>query len=171
MQRWNSIRALSFLLFFTCVSCATYEPFYSERVENWQTEVPDKSVLPDYSVFLLGGSGNAYTSEAVLSLLEEQLAGAGENSAAIFLGNQVYPNGLPDTTHRTWEKASESLAPQLRILENYPGELILIPGIHDWAGGRTEGLEYVRNQRKYVEDYLDKKKIFLPPKEYRYCCK
>jgi len=164
MQKWNSVRAISVLMCFICASCATYEPFYSEGVKNWQSEVPGKSAVPDFSVFLVGGSGMAYTSEAVLSMLEEQLTGAGKNSAAIFLGNQVYPNGLPDSTYRTWDKARESLLPQLRIMENYPGELIVIPGIHDWAGGKKDGLENVRNQRKYMEDYLDKKKVFLPPK-------
>lgn len=152
------------LLCILCASCATYEPFYSEGVKDWQAEAPDGSVEPDYSVFLIGGSATAYTNDSLLSMLKSQLTEAGKKSAALFLGNQVYPNGLPDSTYRTWDDAHESLVAQLKILENYPGEIIVIPGNHDWAGGKKEGLEYVKNQRKYLEDYLDKNEVFLPKK-------
>ncbi len=119
---------------------------------------------PDYSVFLLGGSGSAYLQDSLLSMLEAKLKEAGENSAVIFLGDNVQPGGLPDSTERSWEKAHTSLMAQLRILEGYKGKVIFIPGAEDWAGGRKEGLEYVKNQRKYIEDYLDEKDVFLPKK-------
>jgi hypothetical protein len=164
MQHGNNIRICSLLFCLLCASCATYEPFYSEGVKNWQAEIPDPSAEPDYSVFLIGGTAKAYTNDTLLSLLEDQLTRAGKESAAIFLGNQVHPNGLPDSTYKTWDLAHASLMAQLKILENYKGEIIAIPGIHDWAGGRKEGLEYVKNQRKYMEDYLDENKVFLPKK-------
>ena len=41
MRQWNSTRALSVFLCVFCVSCATYEPFYSESVKNWQDETPE----------------------------------------------------------------------------------------------------------------------------------
>ena len=164
MQHRIGIRAISLLVCLFCASCATYEPFYSDSVKDWQAETPEGSAEPDYSVFLIGGSGLAYTDEPTLSMLENQLAEAGKKSAVLLLGNQVFPRGLPDSTDRSWDQAYESLLPQLKILENYPGELIVIPGSKDWARGRKEGLEYVKNQRKYIEEYLDKKKVFLPRK-------
>ncbi|MEJ2596560.1 MAG: hypothetical protein P8100_15870, partial [bacterium] len=119
---------------------------------------------PDYSVFLLGGSGSAYLQDSLLPMLAGKLAEAGKNSAVIFLGDNVQPRGLPDSTDHTWEPAHTSLMTQLRILQNYQGEIIFIPGPDDWARGRKDGLEYVKNQRKYIEDYLDKKDVFLPKK-------
>ena len=159
-----SNRTILYLVFILSASCATYEPFYSERVKDWQTEIPDDSAELNYSVFLVGDSRSAFTHDSFLSLLEGQLSEAGENSAVLFLGNQVYPDGLPDSTSKSWDLAQESLLPQLKMLKDYEGELVIIPGQHDWAGGKKEGLEYVKNQRKYIEDYLDQSKVFLPKK-------
>ncbi|MCK4992187.1 MAG: metallophosphoesterase, partial [Bacteroidales bacterium] len=154
----------SILLVLICGSCASYKPFYSQTAENWQEEIPPDSSTLDHSVFLIGDSRRAYTNESLLSMMETQLSGAGENSTVIFLGDNVHPNGLPDSTHRSWDVALESLMAQLKILENYKGTIIFIPGNHDWARGKKEGLEYVKNQRKYIEGYLDKSKVFLPRK-------
>jgi len=160
----NSYRDFICLLCIICGSCATYQHLYAAGENTWQYESPDSSAVLDYSLFLIGGTGDANFSESVLSMLGTQLAEAGKKSAVILLGNQVYPRGLPDSTHKSWDPAYESLSAQLKVLENYPGELMVIPGLHDWAGGRKEGLEYVKNQRKYWEEYLDRNKVFLPKK-------
>ena len=150
------------VLFIT--SCASYKPFYSKAVTNWQDEVPGDSSKLIYSLFLIGDSRQAYKNESLLSMMESHLSGAGEQSVVVFLGDNVYPNGLPDSTHRSWDVAHKSLVVQLDILQEFKGEIIFIPGNHDWARGKSEGLEYVKNQRKYIEDYLDKSKVFLPGK-------
>jgi len=164
MQSIKINRSFFLLIFLVISSCVTYEPFYSDRMLNWQDELPVSAKELDYSVILLGDSRNAYTNDTLLTLLKTQLIEAGENSAVIFLGDNVYPNGLPDSTANSWDLAQKSLLAQLKILEDYEGEVIFIPGSHDWAQGRKEGLEYVKNQRKYIENYLDEDKVFLPKK-------
>ena len=119
---------------------------------------------PDYKVFLLGGSGSAYLHDSLLSILKSRLMEAGKNSAVIFLGDNVQPRGLPDSTDHAWEPAHTSLMAQLKILQDYKGEIIFIPGRDDWARGADDGLEYVKNQRKYIEENLDKKNVFQPEK-------
>ncbi len=52
----------------------------------------------------------------------------------------------------------------MELLKSYEGEIIFIPGNRDWANGRQKGLENVKNQRKYIENYLDESKVFLPRK-------
>ena len=151
-----------FVLFGT--SCASYKPFYSKSEYNWQDEIPADSSEVIYSLFLIGDSKRAYTNDPLLSMMESHLAGAGEQSAVVFLGDNVYPNGLPDSTHRSWDVAQKSLLAQLDILQKFKGEIIFMPGNHDWARGKSEGLQYVKNQRKFIEDYLDKDKVFLPSK-------
>ena len=164
MLRINFTRLLAFLSVITITSCASYKPFYSSRVSNWQEEVPSESSELVYSLYLMGDSRRAYSNEPLLAMMESHLLMAGENSAVLFLGDNVHPSGLPDSTDRSWDVAHESLMAQLEILERYKGEIIFIPGNHDWASGKKEGLEYVKNQRKYIEDYLDKSKVFLPKK-------
>ena len=153
---------ISIILFFS--SCATNKPFYNSAERNWQNDAPDQSSEISYTVFLIGDSRRAYESKPLISLMGAHLSEANENSAVIFLGDNVQPGGLPDTTDRNWDIASASLIQQLELLEDFKGEIIFIPGNHDWAKGKKEGLEYVKNQRKYIENYLDREDVFLPKK-------
>lgn len=143
---------------------AAQEPFQGDQLSPEQAAFPGDTAELIYSVFLTGGTGNPGLSDSLLFLLEKKLFLAGENSAVIFLGNQVYPRGLPDTISRSWEPAYESLITQLKILEGYRGEVLFIPGRRDWAGGKKDGLEQVKIQRKFIEETLDRKDVFLPKK-------
>ena len=165
MKRINISHAGIILIVIICSACASTGPFYSEREMNWKDEIPADNLERDYSVFLFGDSRFAYTNDSLLARMEEQLQEAGKKSAAIFLGDNVQSVGLPDdSTDRSWDVALESLMAQLKILKDYRGETIFIPGFHDWNRGRKDGLDYVKNQRKYIEDYLDKDDVFLPRK-------
>ncbi len=164
MLRNKFVKGLSLLLMLFCASCASYKPFYSSAELNWENENPADSLEVVYSLYLIGDSRRAYSDDALLSLMESHLSNAGENSAVLFLGDNVQPSGLPDSTDRKWEVPYKSLKAQLEILQNFKGEIIFIPGNHDWARGKKEGLEYVKNQRKYIESSLDRKNVFLPKK-------
>ncbi len=147
------------------ISCATSEPFYNERLGNWEEEQSPATSSTVYSVFLIGDSRRAYENERIMQMMETQLGEAGKNSAVVFLGDNAQPNGLPDdSTQRHYETAEKSLVAQLEMLKDYKGEIIYLPGNHDWARGGKDGLQYVKNQRKYIQDYLDKKDVFLPKK-------
>ncbi len=146
------------------MSCASNKPFYNERVENWNEEVPSASASTSYSVFLIGDSRRAYENPYLMKMMKTHLEAAGEKSAVVFLGDNVQPSGLPDSTHRDWEIAEKSLSALLNILKDYLGEIIFLPGNHDWARGGKDGLKNVKNQRKYIEDNLDRKDVFLPKK-------
>ena len=106
----------------------------------------------------------AFLNPPELELIRTHLKGDGENRAVIFLGDNVYPRGLPNQTSSLWSQAHESLSAQLELVKNFPGKIFFIPGNRDWANGGKEGLEYVKNQRRYIEDFLQRKNIFLPKK-------
>ena len=71
---------------------------------------------------------------------------------------------MPSSKDKLRKKAEESISGQLKILKDYKGKIVFIPGNIDWAKGRKEGLKYIKNQRKYLEKELDEKNIFLPEK-------
>ena len=146
------------------MSCVSYKPFYNDSVSDWQENKTVDSTEIIYSVFLVGDARYAYSNDPVLKILEAQLKRASKESAVIFLGDNIHPRGLPDSTNELWDIAEKSILAQLEVLKDYKGEVIFIPGNHDWANGRKEGLEYVKNQRKYIEDYLNKEDVLLPKK-------
>jgi len=94
--------------------------------------------------------------------LEKEILEAGKASSLVFLGDNIYPAGLPDDESKKYAKAEARILAQLRILEDYKGRAIFIPGNHDWAGGVKDRDEILSNQEKYIEDYLDEKDVFLP---------
>ncbi|MCK4908098.1 MAG: hypothetical protein KAS64_11135, partial [Spirochaetes bacterium] len=115
----NIIRSLSTLIIVFCTSCASYKPFYSISELNWEDENPADSLEVVYSLYLIGDSRRAFEDDVLLKMMESHLTRAGENSAVLFLGDNVEPSGLPNSTHRTWDVAHKSLMAQLEILQNF----------------------------------------------------
>jgi hypothetical protein len=158
------IRLIGILIAFLLASCATEKPFYNNTVSNWNEASPSTASDLIYEVYLIGDSRRAFENEELMSLMDFHLSQAGENCTAVFLGDNVQPGGLPDSTHRNWETAQKSIEAQMNLLSDFRGKVFFIPGNHDWANGGRDGLEYVKNQRKYIEKSLDKKNVFLPKK-------
>jgi hypothetical protein len=154
------------ILFITILgfSCASNNPFYNDAAQNWQEQQLDESSEIIYSVILIGDSRRAFENEPMMKLMESHLKDAGENSTVVFLGDNVQYRGLPDSTHKNWELAQKSIEAHFDLLENFEGKIFFIPGNHDWALGGRDGLNYIKNQRKYIENRLDRKDTFLPPK-------
>jgi hypothetical protein len=119
-----------------------------------------------YRFFMIGdvGAPSLDVQEPTLKLYQNFLEESSENSAAVFLGDNIYMEGLPDSTHpnRTFYEAR--INEQLNTLKNFKGRVVFIPGNHDWDDGGEEGLQAVRRQERYIENYLDRGNIFLPDK-------
>jgi hypothetical protein len=78
---------------------------------------------------------------------------AGEHSI-IYLGDNIYPNGLPEIGHPDRERAEQIMLGQLEILNGFSGQVYVIPGNHDWDKGKRDGYGQIRHQEKFVESYL-----------------
>ena len=105
-----------------------------------------------YSVYLIGDAGeDTIPGKALLMLKEELLKNA--NSAVIFLGDNVYPSGLKLND----AKSAAHLNSQLSILKEYKGKVFFIPGNHDWDAQKRKGLQTLKNQEAYVDEYMKKR--------------
>lgn len=114
-----------------------------------------------YKVFLIGDTGAPakHSRESSYKLLEEQLSRTRKQAAVIFLGDNIYPSGMPDSTDKDRNSAEAILNRQLNAVKSFEGRIIFMPGNHDWQSGGAEGL---KRQRIYIENYLDRKNVFLP---------
>ncbi|MBL0330129.1 MAG: metallophosphoesterase [Bacteroidetes bacterium] len=104
-----------------------------------------------YKVYLVGDAGEDTIPGKALLLLKEELL-AHPNSAVVFLGDNVYPNGLKKNS----KESVLHLEAQLQILKEYKGKVYFIPGNHDWEAQKRNGLQILKDQEFYVEDYLKK---------------
>lgn len=150
------------LLLAVCLhySCANYKLNLDESSQDWKTQtLPDKKL--DYQVYLIGDAGASPKGKhsAGLELLRQALEKAPKNSAVVFLGNNAIPDGLPGKKADKRERAEHELKAQLEILKNYKGKIIFLPGNYDWAADGVDGL---RRQQKFIEEYLDRDDVFLP---------
>ena len=138
-------------------ACATYEPQYKDG--NQGQNFPENKEIA-HSVYLIGDAGNSPigSSSKALKLFKEALSKANSNSTALFLGDNIYPNGLPKKDEDGRAFAEHQLDIQIAAADNFKGRTIMIPGNHDWY---SDGLEGLKRQERYVEEGLGKDS-FLP---------
>ncbi|TMU55469.1 metallophosphoesterase [Flagellimonas algicola] len=148
------------LLLILASSCATYEAKYASPFVQ-DTQGTTKEV--EHSFYLIGDAGKSPRGELnpALKSLKQQLTQADKNSTVIFLGDNIYPAGLPDKEDdpEGHALAKNHLDAQLKVVEEFKGKTVFIPGNHDWYSDGLKGLE---REEKYIQKALNSKKVFLP---------
>ncbi len=126
-------------------------PFVAAGYEAWQ-EVAIPAEAPAHHVLLLGDTGVPRRDplEPTLRLLQRQMLAAGGNATAVFLGDNVYPRGIPAPDAPGAEEATLRLTTQLDALRGLPGRALFVPGNHDWNEGEPDGEQFVARQEAMV---------------------
>ncbi len=108
---------------------------------------------PIFTVFLIGDTGELKDSNVTFNILQEQMLYK-PNSTVIFLGDNIYPNGLIE--RKRDHHSHEIILKQLRMFNNYPGNVFFIPGNHDWANSKkySEGKARLGNEERFIEKYF-----------------
>ncbi|MEO9872727.1 BamA/TamA family outer membrane protein [Ekhidna sp.] len=113
-------------------------------------------------IFLIGDAGEPKNPDKNLELLSEKIKAATEKDFLIFLGDNLYPKGLPGKEDPEREEMENKLIPQLEIMKSFPGKAYMIPGNHDWAQGRNYGWERALEMEHFIQNYFDDENVFLP---------
>ena len=156
-----SVREFTFLIIlFSIISCATHKKKYVSDVEDWQSQQPEASLKKNHSVFLIGDAGKKGDIQSkVLSLMRSQLEQTAEEKTVVYLGDNIYPSGLPPKDYeKKRAEAEANLLPQLQVVDGLDAQVFAVAGNHDWGYG-TEGLN---RQENFWEDYYDLDDVFLP---------
>ncbi|WP_370090351.1 metallophosphoesterase [Ekhidna sp.] len=120
------------------------------------------SISWSQKVFLIGDAGEPKSPDKNLMLLQSQFKDATENDFLIFLGDNLYPKGLPGNEDPEREEMENKLIPQLEVMKAFPGKALIIPGNHDWAQGRNYGWERALEMERYVRQYFEGQDVLLP---------
>ncbi len=138
------------------VGCATYSPQY--KVENTVQTYPNNKTI-SHSFYLVGDAGYSTPEKnsPVLEYLHKELED--KTGSLLFLGDNVYPAGLPKKKHVHRKQAENRLDHQIAVAKNFKGNPIFIPGNHDWY---ADGVAGVKREQKYIEKALNSKKVFFP---------
>lgn len=127
-----------------------------ERIAETDSARMKPSARPAFRVLLVGDAGapNLEAPDPVLALLRHHAEAAGPNSATVFLGDNVYANGLPPEDDPRRAEAEARLQVQIDAVDGVPGRVVFVPGNHDWKHSRPGGLAQVRRQEAFVEAAL-----------------
>jgi hypothetical protein len=108
----------------------------------------------ELTLFLIGDAGAPAKDEPVLYVLRREVrADRAERRAILFLGDNVYPRGLPDTNAVTLPRYPESarrLQAQIDVGLQTKTPTWFIPGNHDWAYMTASGWDAIKRQGDYI---------------------
>lgn len=143
--------------------CAASRPYVAPVSEGERPSAPPDSGLT-YEVILVGDAGDLALdgSDPFQDLLSTHLTTGGEQSAVVFLGDNLYPRGLPPIFSTERGAAEARLDVQIDMLRGYPGQIFFVPGNHDWDDGEADGLNAIRRQEAYLEEALGRGDLLIP---------
>ncbi len=150
---------LLIILTYLAAGCATYTAQYRNRKNNI-LPLPEKKM--DARFYLIGDAGYSVmdTISVGLQVLSQLIQKENnKNDYLVFLGDNVYPAGIPDKNDENYELTIHRLNVQIEIGKKFKGKTWFIPGNHDWYA--DDPLEGLHRQEKLVNEALGEES-FLP---------
>ncbi|MBU4537225.1 MAG: metallophosphoesterase [Weeksellaceae bacterium] len=142
------------------LSCATEKAQYGNAAKDFKNQQSVKNEDIAHTFYLIGDAGNFEKEESknILKSFKNTLDTANSNSTVIFLGDNIYPIGMPEKNASGRKAAEEKLDAQIALTGNFKGNTLFIPGNHDWYSGGTVGL---KEQEQYIRQHVNDK-AFAP---------
>lgn len=105
-----------------------------------------------HRVIMIGDAGepDIQSGEPVLIALEKYAKKNPENTTVIFLGDNIYPNGLKDIEDPDRTLYEQRIDAQISVITNSKSSGYFISGNHDWDEGSIDGIKYIKEQENYI---------------------
>ncbi len=137
-------------------------PYYSDGLQDWSTIKQEKENQLIHSLYLIGDGGELddtiqdrnFVLDAAAKLLKLETT----ETSLVFLGDNVYPKGLPKKDDPDRNIAERILNAQLELSESHSGKTYFIPGNHDWNKYKKGGRKAILRQEKYIKNFDEKNK-------------
>jgi hypothetical protein len=125
----------------SCRSIAAYKPM-APTTEKDSIET---------TLFLLGDAGDpGIPGRTSLDGLRHAARSAQGNVVVAFLGDNAYPNGLPDSPNPGRAEAESRLDAQVSAVRDSKARGIFVPGNHDWGSREDTGSSAILREAEYV---------------------
>ncbi|WP_051259661.1 metallophosphoesterase [Epilithonimonas tenax] len=141
-------------------SCAVRQADYGKKAKDFDTRSTIKDSII-HTFYLVGDAGNLDKDEAFqnMNILKDSLSKASKNSTLLFLGDNIYPKGMPKKDDENRKLAEKKLDNQISLAHHFSGQTIFIPGNHDWYSNGIKGL---KREEEYITEKLNDKSAFSP---------
>jgi hypothetical protein len=164
---WVNRKGLINIKYFLCViivfllqACATHHVQYGLNAGPPSDTVATGTVM--HRFYLVGDAGYASQphSQKILAIVQKKLRAEGKNTTLLYMGDNIYPLGMPKEGKKGRKEAEQSLESQIALAKEFKGKTYFIPGNHDWY----HGLDGLKEQEKFIKARIDDKNAFLPGK-------
>lgn len=159
MKKTNIFISLTALL--VIFSCVSTEPKYRDGEPTSNFGYPENKEI-EKSFYLLGDGGYSPiggSSDGLIAFKSYLDSVKRPGNYTIFLGDNIYPDGMPKKDSPDREAAEYRIDAQLDAIEDYDGNVLFIPGNHDWYSERIDGLE---REEEYLKEKFGEDLIWSP---------
>ena len=102
------------------------------------------------TLLLIGDAGAPARDEPVLRALAAEAAKEPEKTLVVFLGDNLYPSGLPPEGDPGRREGDRRLAAQADAALGAGARVLFVPGNHDWDEMRKDGLAAVQREAHFL---------------------
>lgn len=102
------------------------------------------------TLLLVGDAGRPAIDEPLLKAVAAEAARDPERTLVVFLGDNLYPSGLPQERAPGRREGERRLAAQADAALGAGARVLFIPGNHDWDEMRKDGLAAVLRQERFL---------------------
>lgn len=102
------------------------------------------------TLLLVGDAGKPAVGEPLLKAVAAEAARDPERTLVVFLGDNLYPSGLPDERDPGRKEGERRLAAQADAALGAGARVLFVPGNHDWDEMRKDGLAAVVRQERFL---------------------
>lgn len=102
-------------------------------------------------IFLVGDAGQLQEGKnPVCDWLKQHVDWNDSTNTIIFLGNNIYPDGMPDEGNKNYDEAKAVIDYQISLVQGKNAKAFFIPGNADWKMGKHNGLAQLQNEWQYI---------------------
>jgi hypothetical protein len=135
--------------------------FNFPRSDSSVTEPDSSNIL--YRIILIGDAGESVEDkeDPILSALTNEALKV-ESTLVIFLGDNIYPVGLPPEGAAGREIYQGYIDREIKAVVDAKAMGLFIPGNHDWNNDDENGWNQIKRQADYVSKFNDHNILFYP---------
>ena len=144
MPRWKG--GLAGFLLLVATSCGT-----GLLPPSLEPVGPAEAGAIESTIFLIGDAGNPAPDEPVLAALKRLITEGSGERVVVFLGDNVYPRGMPVEGAPDRTEAERRLLDQMKVGIETKVKTYFVPGNHDWIYMGPTGWDGIKRQSDFIE--------------------
>jgi hypothetical protein len=116
-------------------------------------------------IFLIGDAGELLgNKQPVVEWIRQHADMNDPKNTVLFLGDNIYPLGLPMEGEPTYTESKKILDAQIDLVKGKKAKAFFVLGNHDWKNGKLGGWQQAMNQENYING-LEQANIQALPQE------